>query len=67
MDVPELNTMTVKNLRDLRARIDVAIRAAIAKSRTKTVSRIEGPAKIDLERERDIWAARRKLDSDRPQ
>lgn len=63
MEIPELATMSVKELRALRARVDDAIRAQIAKSRAefqaKTLPVDPAAQPIDLERERDLWKARR--------
>jgi len=63
MEIPELTTMSVKELRALRARVDDAIRAQIAKTRVETQAKSQ-PADlvaqpVDLERERDLWKARR--------
>jgi hypothetical protein len=59
LDDAQLDKLTVKELQDLRANIDLAIRAVIRASRVgKTADPIVGPAdpiKIDLERERDAW------------
>lgn len=62
----ELESMTVQDLRDLKQRVDEAIRSQIAKSRmaapaarSMTVAD-QPPAVIDLERERDAWQARRR-------
>ena len=49
----QLEKLTVKELTELRAEIEVAIRAAI---RAKNSSKL-GRDKIDLERERDAWLA----------
>ena len=61
MTPAELERMSLKELRLLKDRIDSAIRAAIARSRVPaTASQAEAPPpKIDLERERDAWKARR--------
>lgn len=61
----DLDSMTVQELKELRDRIDNAIRAEIAKDRVQRESRklpaeAAPPPAIDLERERDAWAARRK-------
>lgn len=56
--------MTVTELRDLRDRVDTAIRSAIARSRIER-QQVLAPAApsaasiIDLERERDAWKARK--------
>ena len=56
----ELYTLTVKELLELKDRIDLAVRAAIRAKRTGTTEGINtvteaAPTKIDLERERDAW------------
>ena len=51
MNDAQLEKLTVKELTELRAEIEVAIRAAI---RAKNSSKL-GRDKIDLERERDAW------------
>lgn len=65
MDQAELEQMSVKDLRALKDRIDEAIRAEIAKQRVaREQVAVRAPDAqvqlIDLERERDAWAARRK-------
>ena len=60
MKAADLNNMTVVELRELRERIDIAIRAAIARSRVKVEAQPAAPPQIDLERERDAWTARRR-------
>lgn len=65
MDQAELEQMSVKDLCALKDRIDEAIRAEIAKQRVaREQVTVRGPEDqvqlIDLERERDAWAARRK-------
>lgn len=61
-----LDEMSVKDLLALRDRVDGAIRAAIARSRMETVNK---PAVtenvVDLERERDAWAARKAINGNR--
>lgn len=61
MTPAELERMSLKELRLLKDRIDSAIRAAIARSRSAPAApQAEAAApKIDLERERDAWQARR--------
>ncbi len=61
----DLETLTVQDLRELRARVDDAIRAQIARSRPTAMTSTAGlaapaPSVIDLERERDAWQARRR-------
>lgn len=61
----DLENLTVQDLRDLRARVDDAIRAQIARSRPTAMATASGasapaPSIIDLERERDAWQARRR-------
>lgn len=61
----DLENLTVQDLRELRARVDDAIRAQIARSRPTTMATASGatvaaPSIIDLERERDAWQARRR-------
>jgi hypothetical protein len=59
----ELENMTVEDLRALRDKVDDAIRAQIAKSRSASAPHASGapaPTVIDLERERDAWQARRR-------
>ncbi len=64
MDDRDLEYLTVPELLALRDRVDEAIRAEIAKDRVSRETRRPGPDDappvIDLERERDAWAARRK-------
>jgi|LNFM01.1.fsa_nt_gb hypothetical protein len=62
----DLESLTVQDLRELRGRVDDAIRAQIARSRPTTTmvtassSGAPAPSVIDLERERDAWQARRR-------
>lgn len=60
----QLDMLTVKELRELRDRVDDAIRVAIARQRAERESgRFTGEAMattIDLEKERDAWTASRK-------
>ena len=63
MNDAQLAMMSVKDLRELRANIDAAIRAAIRSSRTQREPKVEAPVLIDLERERDAWTAARKSQS----
>ena len=63
----ELESMTVRDLRDLKQRVDDAIRFQIAKSRSAPTiggaaisSSGPQPSVLDLERERDAWQARRR-------
>lgn len=56
--------MSLQELRDLKQRIDNAIRAAIASKRlagatTGAATAAAAPTAIDLEKERDRWIARR--------
>jgi hypothetical protein len=64
MDECDLESMTVQELIELRNRVDEAIRAEIARDRRAREARKTVPGEvapvIDLERERDAWAARRK-------
>ena len=65
MDEAALERMSVKELRELKDRIDDAIRAYIVKQRVeregvRTPDGQSAPVPIDLEAERDAWAARRK-------
>ncbi len=63
MDECELDSMTVQELRELRERIDDAIRAEIARERKARTTKDDPAPKvetIDLELERDAWAARRR-------
>lgn len=67
MDDSELAKLTVKELRALNERIELAIRAAIrAKQADKRATGVAHPAVaaaptvIDLERERDAWLASRR-------
>lgn len=64
MKLAELERLPLKDLKALRGRIDEAIRAAIAKSRPVVVAaQPAGDApKLDLEREREAWEARKKAD-----
>lgn len=60
MTSAELERMSLKELRLLKDRIDGAIRGAIARSRAPATAPADAAApKIDLERERDAWKARR--------
>jgi len=64
MDVSALEQMTLKELKQLRDKIDVAIRAAIRQSRSSVTNTDQAagqtpPPKFDLEAERDAWKARR--------
>ena len=64
MDEAELERMSVRELRELKDRIDQAIRAYIVKQRVERegVRLVNGhaePVAVDLEAERDAWAARR--------
>lgn len=61
----DLESLTVQDLRELRARVDDAIRAQIARSRPTTMASTASlaaaaPSVVDLERERDAWQARRR-------
>ncbi len=61
----DLENLTVQDLRELRARVDDAIRAQIARSRPSAMMSgasvaAPAPSVIDLERERDAWQARRR-------
>lgn len=61
MQQSELEQMTSKDLRALKDRIDIAIRAAIARSRAPAAAAPAAAAPtIDLERERDAWQARKR-------
>ena len=55
----QLDTMSVKDLRQLRDDIDAAIRSKIAQDRMARTTKTPVPTKIDLESERDAWQARR--------
>lgn len=64
MDASALEQMTLKELKQLKDRIDVAIRAAIRQSRSPVAPADQAaaqapPPKFDLEAERDAWKARR--------
>jgi hypothetical protein len=61
----QLRMMSVKELRELKQNIDVAIRSAIARSRitgsnTTDSAKPAEPKKLDLEQERDAWQAARR-------
>lgn len=61
----DLESLTVQDLRELRARVDDAIRAQIARSRPAAMVSAASlaaaaPSVVDLERERDAWQARRR-------
>jgi hypothetical protein len=64
LTTPDLDSLSVKELRDLRAHIDEAIRAAIRNSRVKPEGKAADAPVVsdigDLERERDAWQAARK-------
>lgn len=61
-----LDEMSVKDLLALRDRVDGAIRAAIARSRMETVNKpVATENVVDLERERDAWAARKAINGGR--
>jgi hypothetical protein len=62
MKLSELEAMSSRDLRALRERIEQQIRAAIARDKTaKTAAPTPAPQPMmDLERERDLWQARRK-------
>jgi hypothetical protein len=64
MNNSDLESMTVSELMALRDRVDEAIRAEIARDRLSRAARKPdgggAPSVVDLERERDAWAARRK-------
>ena len=62
MDDFQLEDMTVKELRQLKERVDTAIRAAIAKSRIQSQPKLDDRPTTDLERERQAWEARKKID-----
>jgi hypothetical protein len=58
----QLDKLSLKELQELSANIDTAIRAQIRarsemKARPPGVSHVAPPAKVDLERERDAWIA----------
>jgi hypothetical protein len=59
-----LDTLSVKELRELRDRVDAAIRAVISRDRVEREAvRLPGATTqpvIDLEKERDAWTASRK-------
>lgn len=62
MDLSHLDTMSVKQLRELLNEVDNAIRAQIAKMRIQTEAKSMPPPNvpvIDLEHERDLWKSRR--------
>jgi hypothetical protein len=65
MQLAELEQLTLKDLRDLRGRIEKAIRTAIARSRqpVKPAEAAPEQPKLDLERERAIWLARKQTQS----
>ena len=63
MDDAQLEMLTVKELRDLKDRIDLAIRAVIRASRAPKAAettKAPDPVKFDLERERDAWLLAKK-------
>ena len=63
MDDAQLEKLTIKELRDLKDCIDLAIRASIRASRApKPVAQVNAaePVKFDLERERDAWLMAKK-------
>lgn len=62
MQQSDLEQMSTKELKALKDRIDLAIRAAIARSRApaSAAATSEPLPTMDLERERDAWQARRK-------
>ncbi len=63
VDDAELEKLTVKELRDLKDQIDLAIRAVIRASRAPKLAEPANapePAKFDLERERDAWLLAKK-------
>jgi hypothetical protein len=63
VDDAQLEKLTVKELRDLKDQIDLAIRAVIRASRAPMSAepvKAAEPAKFDLERERDAWLLAKK-------
>ena len=63
VDDAQLEMLTVKELRDLKDRIDLAIRAVIRASRAPKAAettKAPDPVKFDLERERDAWLLAKK-------
>ena len=63
MDDAQLEKLTVNELQDLKAQIDLAIRAVIRASRApKPDEQVKAaePVKFDLERERDAWLLAKK-------
>ena len=60
MDDAQLKSLTVKELLELQAEVELAIRAAIRAKREKKPAVAAAPKKIDLERERDAWLSSRK-------
>jgi hypothetical protein len=65
LDDAELECLPLKELQKLRMSVDEAIRAAIRASRPAANVTPPGPGAIDLERERDAWQARSKIDGRR--
>ena len=64
LDTLQLNTMTLKELNDLKIEIDTAIRASIrkrAEEKSQAGPKASSPERrtIDLERDRDAWLASR--------
>lgn len=60
VDTDRLEEMTVKELMDLKAAVDAAIRASIARDRLARTQSVQSAPAVDLERERDAWTASRK-------
>ena len=61
MNDAKLELLSVKELRELRANIDVAIRSRIARDRLERAPKIEVTKPIDLERDAEAWKARRMI------
>jgi hypothetical protein len=64
VDEIELDKLSVKELRELKDHIELAIRAMIRQRHTSKAELASpvalAPVKVDLERERDAWMATRR-------